>query len=102
PPPAAAFSLSEDYDWGFVKNAAAQTLNPGDPVNVNLTVGNHFAGQAGYTRSTLAPQTPPAGTTTTLAMSSPDDGLAAVTLPFTFPFAGLPYSSVSVSTNAWV
>jgi len=106
PPPAAAFSMSDGIDWGFVEDANQDTPGEGDPVTVNLTAANGIAGQAGYTRSDVAAEDFRTGNTTTFdfsgANNSEDDGQVTVQLPFAFPFGGVKEDSISVSTNGWV
>jgi hypothetical protein len=73
-------------------------------VTVLLTAANGFAGQSGYTRSNVAQAVPTGGTSTPLGpfTGGNDDGTVSAPLPFTFAFAGIPYQSVSVSTNGWL
>lgn len=106
PPPAAAFSMSDGLDWGFVENADQQAPEAGDPVTVNLTAANGIPGQAGYTRTNTSPEGFRTGNATTFDYSgsnnSGDDGQVTVSLPFAFPFGGIREESISVSTNGWV
>jgi hypothetical protein len=106
PPPAAAFSMSDGLDWGFVENAEQDSAEAGDPVTVNLTAANGIPGQAGYVRTDTAPEGFRSGNATTLdysgATNSGDDGQVTVPLPFDFPFGGIREDKISVSTNGWV
>jgi hypothetical protein len=105
-PPAAAFSMSDGVDWGFVEDFNKDTPEAGKPLTVNLTAGNDIAGQAGYTRSEVGAEGFRAGNTTTFdytaSNNSEDDGQVNVPLPFSFPFGGIKEDSISVSTNGWV
>lgn len=105
-PPAAAFTMSDGVDWGFVQNAQQDSPGPGDPVTLTLTAGNGLAGQAGYTRSSVAVEGFRTGATTTLNFNVPDngedDGQLTRQLPFAFPFGGVKEQSISISTNGWV
>jgi hypothetical protein len=102
PPPAPAFAISKNYDWAFGSDFAEQQLHAGDPVNVTLVAADGLPGQAGYTRAPVPQAIPSGGTTTGLTLSNHDDGIAVVPLPFQFSFAGIPYQSISVSTNGWL
>lgn len=103
PPPAAAFSMSDGIDWGFVEDANKHTPEAGDPVTVNLTAGNGIAGQAGYARSEVGAEAFRTGDTTTFDYTGDeDDGQITRPLPFAFPFGGIKEDSISVSTNGWV
>ncbi len=103
PPPAAAFTMSDGLDWGFISNAQGEQPAPGTPVTLTLTAGNGIAGQAGYTRSNVAPEGLRAGNSNTLDFGGTvDDGQTSVQLPFAFPFGGIKEQSISVSTNGWV
>jgi hypothetical protein len=104
PPPAAAFTMSDGFDWGYNVDAAREGLKSGSPVTMSLTAANGIAGQAGYTRSNVAPEGFRSGNTTTLDFSDPvknseDDGQVTLQLPFAFPFGGVREQTVSVSTN---
>lgn len=105
-PPAAAFSMRNGLDWGFVEDSSQETPGPGDPVTVNLTAANGIAGQAGYTRSDVAAEGFRTGNATSFDYSgdknSEDDGQVTVQLPFAFPFGGIKEDTISVSTNGWV
>jgi hypothetical protein len=101
-PPAPAFTMSDGIDWGFVQNAAGDSIDAGDPVTLNLTAGNGIPGQAGYTRSSVPSEGFRSGATTTLAFAAEDDSHVDVQLPFAFPFGGVREQSISVSTNGWV
>ncbi|HWC48100.1 MAG TPA: CARDB domain-containing protein [Solirubrobacterales bacterium] len=105
-PPAAAFSMSDGLDWGFIEDAEQRDPKAGDPVTVNLTAANGIPGQAGYTRTGVASEPFRSGNATTLdysgSTSSEDDGQVTVPLPFAFPFGGIEEQSISVSTNGWV
>jgi hypothetical protein len=103
PPPAAAFTMSDGLDWGFVSDSQLESPDPGDPVTLNLTAGNGIPGQAGYTRSSVGPEGFRSGNTTTLDFgSNEDDGQVTRQLPFAFPFGGIREQYVSVSTNGWI
>jgi hypothetical protein len=103
PPPAAAFTMSDGIDWGFISDAQLESPDPGDPVTLNLTAGNGIPGQAGYTRSGVGPEGFRGGNTTTLDFTDhEDDGQVALQLPFAFPFGGIREQFVSVSTNGWI
>jgi hypothetical protein len=106
PPPAAAFSMSDGLDWGFVSDANLEDPAPGDPITVNLTAGNGIAGQAGYSRTETSAEGFRSGNATTFDYSGSnngtDDGQVTVSLPFAFPFGGIREESISVSTNGWV
>jgi hypothetical protein len=107
PPPAApgaaAFSMTDGLDWGFVEDAAGQGPGAGKPVTVSLRAANGLAGQAGYTRSAVASGALMSGTTVPLSFGTrKDDGQVTLQLPFAFPFGGVSEQSVSVSTNGWV
>jgi CARDB len=103
PPPAAAFTLSDGLDWGFVEDAEGDAPEPGDPITLALTAANGIPGQAGYTRSGVAAEGFRTGATTTLNFgSSEDDGQVTLQLPFAFPFGGVKEQTISVSTNGWV
>lgn len=106
PPPAAAFSMSDGLDWGFVKDSNREEPEPGDPITVNLTAGNAIPGQAGYNRTETAAEGFRSGNATTFEFNttnnSNDDGQVTVSLPFAFPFGGIKEDSISVSTNGWV
>jgi hypothetical protein len=97
-----AFSMTDGLDWGFVENAEGHEPKPGDPVTATLTSGNAIPGQAGYTRSDVAPQPLAGGTATDLAFPNEDDGQVTLDLPFDFPFGGIKERKISVSTNGWV
>ena len=99
PAAAPAFAISDGIDWGEDEYADGNTLDTGDPIDITLTAGNGLAGQAGYTRTAVADEPVPSGTATTLSPVDRDDGMVAVTLPFKFPFGGIPYDSTSVGTN---
>jgi CARDB len=105
-PTAPAFAMDDGVDWGFVDDTNSVKLNAGDQVTVTLTTANGIAGQAGYSRSNVAPEPLIGGASSTLDYSaesnSEDDGAVSVALPFSFPFGGINYPSVSVSTNGWV
>lgn len=101
-PPAAAFTMSDGLDWGFVENAQEQTPKPGDPVTLSLTAGNGIPGQAGYSRAIVGGEGFRSGASTTLAFPSGDDGQVTLQLPFAFPFGGIREQTISVSTNGWV
>ena len=102
-PPAAAFTMSDGIDWGFVQNSAEQTPKAGDPVTLALTAGNGIPGQAGYTRANTGAEGFRTGNTTTLNFGSEeDDGQVTLQLPFAFPFGGVKEQTISVSTNGWV
>lgn len=102
-PPAAAFTMSDGLDWGFVENAEEKSPDPGDPVTLTLTAGNGIPGQAGYTRAAVPSEGFRAGSTTNLNFgSNTDDGQVTLQLPFAFPFGGIKEQSISVSTNGWV
>jgi hypothetical protein len=105
-PPAAAFSMSDGLDWGFVTDANQVQPGTGDPVTVNLTAANDIPGQAGYTRANVAAEGFRAGSGQVFDYSgtnnSEDDGQVTVSLPFAFPFGGVREDSISVSTNGWV
>jgi hypothetical protein len=103
PPPAAAFTMSDGLDWGFVEDAQEENPKPGNPITLNLTAGNGIPGQAGYTRSNVGGEGFRTGSATTLDFgSNEDDGQATLQLPFAFPFGGVSESTISVSTNGWV
>jgi hypothetical protein len=103
PPPAAAFTMSDGLDWGFVENAQEQTPKPGDPVTLSLTTGNGIPGQAGYSRAGVGAEGFRAGNSTTLDFgSNEDDGQVTLQLPFAFPFGGIREQTINVSTNGWV
>jgi CARDB len=102
PPPAAAFTMSDGLDWGFVQNAQEENPKPGAPITLTLTAANGIAGQAGYTRSNVGAEGFRSGATTALNFGEEDDGQATVQLPFAFPFGGVNESTISVSTNGWV
>jgi hypothetical protein len=103
PPPAAAFTVSDGLDWGFVEDSQEENPKPGDPITLNLTAGNGIPGQAGYTRSNVGPEGFRTGASTTLDFgSNEDDGQVTLQLPFAFPFGGVNESTISVSTNGWV
>ena len=105
-PPAAAFSMSDGLDWGFVEDSNQLQPEAGDPVTVNLTAANGIPGQAGYTRANVAAEGFRAGSGQVFDYSgsnnSGDDGQVTVALPFAFPFGGVKEESISVSTNGWV
>lgn len=103
-PAAAAFSMTDGFDWGFVENADEIFPTPGAPVSVSLKAANGIPGQAGYTSSKVAGMPLITGTVTTLDYSNrgPDDSAVTVKLPFAFPFGGVAEHSVSVSTNGWI
>jgi CARDB len=105
-PPAAAFSMSDGLDWGFVENSNQELADAEDPVTVNLTAANGIPGQAGYTRAATVTEAFRTGNATSLdysgAANSGDDGQVTVPLPFAFPFGGIKEDSISVSTNGWV
>lgn len=101
-PPAAAFTMSDGLDWGFVENAQEDTPKPGDPITLSLTAGNGIAGQAGYTRSGVGAEGFRGGNSTTLDFNAGDDGQTTLQLPFAFPFGGVAEQTISVSTNGWV
>jgi hypothetical protein len=101
-PPAPAFTMSDGVDWGFVQNAAGESIDAGDPVTLNLTAGNGIPGQSGYTRSSTPSENFRSGATATLAFPATDDGQVTVQLPFAFPFGGVKEQSISISTNGWV
>lgn len=106
PPPAAAFTMSDGIDWGFVSNAELKDPEPGEPVTLTLTAANGIAGQAGYTRSSVSAEGFRDGVVTTLDFkgtnNNEDDGQVTVQLPFAFPFGGVREQAISVSTNGWV
>lgn len=103
PPPAAAFTMSDGLDWGFVEDAQGNSPAPGDPITLALTAGNGIQGQAGYTRSNVGAEGFRSGASTTLDFGdNEDDGQVALQLPFAFPFGGINESTISVSTNGWV
>lgn len=106
PPPAAAFSMSDGLDWGFVENANEESAEAGSHVTVNLTAANGIPGQAGYTRADVPDEGFRSGDATTFEYAgtgiSNDDGQITVPLPFSFPFGGVKEDSISVSTNGWV
>jgi hypothetical protein len=99
PATAPAFAISDGIDWGEDQDADGNTVDTGDPIDITLAAGNGLAGQAGYTRTAVADEPVPSGTATTLSPVNHDDGMVAVTLPFKFPFGGIPYDSASVGTN---
>jgi CARDB len=109
PPPApgaAAFTMTDGLDWGFVTDSENKEPAPGEPVTATLRAANGFPGQAGYARSDVAPQPLLTGATTTCdytgKTNSEDDGQVTVSLPFAFPFGGISEQTISVSTNGWV
>jgi CARDB len=104
PPAAAAFTMSDGLDWGFVSDAKEEQPDPGDPVALTLTTGNGIPGQAGYSRSDVGVEGFRNGNSTTLAFGSgnEDDGQVTLQLPFAFPFGGIREQTISVSTNGWV
>ncbi len=106
PPPAAAFTMADGVDWGFVENAQRESLDAGDPVTLTLTAGNGIPGQAGYTRAGVPSEPFRSGTATILDFSgtknNEDDGQVTRQLPFAFPFGGIKEQAISVSTNGWV
>src|SRR5581483_8055859 len=55
-PAAPAFTLADGIDWGFVDDASGHAPAAGDHVTATLTAANGLPGQAGYARSSLAPQ----------------------------------------------
>ena len=97
-----AFTMTDGLDWGFVEDAEGNEPGPGHPVTATLTAGNAIPGQAGYSRSGVAPQPLVGGTTTDLAFPGEDDGQVTLDLPFDFPFGGVKERKISVSTNGWV
>lgn len=104
PPPALAFTMGDGFDWGYNIDAGQDGLKPGSPVTMTLTAANGVAGQAGYTRSSVAPEGFRSGNATELDFSDPvnnseDDGQVTLQLPFAFPFGGVKEQTVSVSTN---
>ncbi len=104
PPPALAFTMSDGFDWGYNIDAGHDGLKPGSPVTMTLTAANGVAGQAGYTRSSVAAEGFRSGNATELDFSDPlnnseDDGQVTLQLPFAFPFGGVREQTVSVSTN---
>jgi hypothetical protein len=103
PPPAAAFTMSDGLDWGFVEDAQGKSPQPGEPVNLTLTAANGIPGQAGYTRADVPSEAFRAGVATTLGFGSrEDDGQVTRQLPFSFPFGGVREQSISIGTNGWV
>jgi len=106
PPPAAAFTMSDGLDWGFVYNANEEGPSAGTPITLALTAGNGIPGQAGYTRANAGAEGFRTGSTTTLDFdatnNSEDDGQVTLQLPFAFPFGGVKEQTISVSTNGWV
>jgi hypothetical protein len=103
PPPAAAFTMSDGLDWGFVSNTQEHKPDAGDPVAITLTAGNGIPGQAGYARASVAGEGFRSGASTTLDFGShEDDGQVTLQLPFAFPFGGVKEQTISVSTNGWV
>ncbi|MDQ2630101.1 MAG: hypothetical protein M3Y75_03860 [Actinomycetota bacterium] len=102
PPAPVVFTMGDGVDWGFVQNAAGESIEAGDPVTLNLTAGNGIPGQAGYTRSNVSSEGFRDGAATTLAFAAQDDSQVDVQLPFAFPFGGVREQSISVSTNGWV
>jgi len=103
PPPAVAFTMADGFDWGYNIDAQHKGLETGKPVTMTLTAANGVAGQAGYTRSSVAAEGFRSGNATTLDFSGPsnseDDGQVTLQLPFAFPFGGVKEQTVSVSTN---
>lgn len=100
---APAFTMTDGVDWGFVRGPNPVVVSPGDPVTVTMREANGIAGQAGYTQAAVAPAPLLTGATTTLGFGdNVDDGVAALDLPFAFPFGGVSEQAVSVSTNGWI
>ncbi|TMK59144.1 MAG: hypothetical protein E6G51_00110 [Actinobacteria bacterium] len=106
PPPAAAFTMSDGIDWGFVTDSSFEGPEPGEPITLTLTAGNSIAGQAGYTRSNVGAEGFRNGLVTPLdykgTNNNEDDGQVTVQLPFAFPFGGIKEQTASISTNGWV
>jgi hypothetical protein len=99
---APAFTMTDGIDWGFRENVAGQIPKAGDPITATLRVANGLPGQAGYTRSAVAPVGLLAGSSSELKFAGTDDSAVQVSLPFAFPFGGINETSVSVGTNGWV
>jgi hypothetical protein len=107
PAPGPAFTMTDQVEWIFNDARNFEEINAGTPISATLRAANGLPGQAGYTRSELAPQGFATGTTTVLDYSnaitnSEDDGEVTVPLPFAFPFGGISEQFASVSTNGWV
>jgi hypothetical protein len=106
PPEAAAFSMSDGIDWGFVQNGDGGDVEAGTPITLALTAGNGIPGQAGYRRTAIGAEGFRTGNATTLTFegtnNDDDDGHVTRQLPFAFPFGGIKEQSISVSTNGWV
>ncbi len=105
PVPAArpAFTLTDDIESAFGENAQREDIKAGSPVNAEMRAGNGLPGQAGYTRADVAPEPLLSGATTNFTFGSEeDDGDAAATLPFDFPFGGISERTARVSTNGWI
>jgi hypothetical protein len=98
-----AFDLQMDdqLDWGEAENGAGSEPPPGANVVTNLKIGTGGVGHSGYRRTLLAPQGLVPGSPTTLSFPGVDDATVSVALPFSFPFFGIDYDFVSVSTNGW-
>lgn len=104
PPTAAApaFTTTPDVGWYKLEKADGSYLEAGTPTMTTLRVANGLPGQAGYTRSEIAPAPFATGTSTKLEFGNDDDGQLTVSLPFAFPFGGIDEDSVSVGTNGWL
>jgi hypothetical protein len=100
--PAPALHLDDQLDWCFWLNQAGTSFNPGDTVTEQLRIGNGITGQAGYARRNVSPHGFFSGSSTALNFgANHDDGSVQVNLPFKFPFAGIKYNTMSVTTNGW-
>jgi CARDB protein len=106
PPAAAAFTTTDQVEYAFNDERNFEEIVAGKPIVATLRAANGLPGQAGYSRSEVAPMPFAAGTGTALDYSaktnSKDDGEVTVALPFAFPFGGISEQFVSVSTNGWV
>jgi hypothetical protein len=106
PPPAPAFSTTDQIEWSFSEEREFKHVEAGSPITATLRAANGLPGQAGYSRTDVAPVPFAGGTTTTFDYSantnSEDDGEVTVPLPFAFPVGGVSEQSVSVSTNGWI
>lgn len=100
-----AFDLQIDdgLDWGPVQDPSGNEPAAGADIVTTLNMGAGGIGHAGYKRTPVAPQGLVPGAPTTIDFAGDlDDGAVAVNLPFSMPFFGTEYDSISVSTNGWV